>query len=217
MSLAAFQEALARRVRSPAAAGGGDRGLAVTAAVRRSWCEARTAKAGAITLSLLPTEARRRLIAEWVDLGGGAGAFRNLEAEAFLDFVAPRLPDPSHVLTLCRLEQALARAAVAVDFGAPPLPRPGARVARGRWASLVRFGCEPVALIEAALGGPEPPPLEPRSRPVFVAPGIKGRLRPAIGPEAALWATLKEPQPWREAQRLCDLRALLAEGVVEAV
>ena len=36
----------------------------------------------------------------------GAPVYGEMTVGAFLDFIAQRLPDPSHVLTLCRLEQA---------------------------------------------------------------------------------------------------------------
>ena len=60
MNLVDYQQDLARSVMAgPGDANGVDRGVAVTAEVRRSWCEARTVKAGPITLSVLPINLRR--------------------------------------------------------------------------------------------------------------------------------------------------------------
>src|SRR5205823_2130022 len=59
-------------------------GFRFTRRVQRSWCIARTASTAPLTLSLLPVEQRRRLVGNWVDMGGGKAFDPASEAEAFL-------------------------------------------------------------------------------------------------------------------------------------
>jgi hypothetical protein len=80
-------------------------GFCFTRRGQRSWCEGRTAQTAQLTLSILSTEQRRQLVDDWVDAGGGAAFDPASEAEAFLEFVAGRLSDPSHAMTVCRMEQ----------------------------------------------------------------------------------------------------------------
>jgi hypothetical protein len=51
-------------------------GFCFTRRIQRSWCIARTASATQLTLSLLPVEQRRRLIDDWVNVGGGRDDLR---------------------------------------------------------------------------------------------------------------------------------------------
>jgi hypothetical protein len=76
--------------------------------------------AGRSVLALIPNPERQRLIAEYVDQGGGLAMFEAVENAAFLDFLVPRLPDPSHALSLCRMGQALARARLAAETFVEP-------------------------------------------------------------------------------------------------
>ena len=95
-------------------------GYRFTVGVQRSWCVGRAARAGYLTLSTFPVALRSALLDEWVNSGGGTSSFFAAEGDALLDFIANRLPDPSHELTLCRLEQATLRANDgAIDFRAP--------------------------------------------------------------------------------------------------
>ena len=50
-----------------------------------------------------------RLIDDWIACGGGTSSFEAIEAEAMLEFIAGRLPTPSHEWTVCRFEQAAMR------------------------------------------------------------------------------------------------------------
>src|SRR5215470_12488389 len=120
MSLAGYQHALgtsirmrARDARAPASGGAAlandltrresaslevilaSPGFDLTVAVQRSWCESRAATTARQTLSVLPAEQRQRLLREWVTTGGGTRSFVASEAEAFLEFIARRLPEPS--------------------------------------------------------------------------------------------------------------------------
>jgi hypothetical protein len=51
-------------------------------------------------LALLPDLEKRRVVSDYVDQGGGLALFLAAESEAFLAFLADRLPDPSHALTI---------------------------------------------------------------------------------------------------------------------
>jgi hypothetical protein len=52
-------------------------------------------------LTLLSDVERRRVVGDYVDQGGGLALFLAAESEAFLAYLAPRLRDPSHALTIC--------------------------------------------------------------------------------------------------------------------
>jgi len=98
-------------------------GFHFTATVRRSWCEGRTMIAARAVLTLVPDTERRRLVAEYVDAGGSLAMFSPTENAAFLEFLAPRLPDPSHGLSLCRMDQAMTRARSGSETFVPPKSR----------------------------------------------------------------------------------------------
>jgi hypothetical protein len=191
-SLAAFQSGLGRALlgedtcpidpHSP--------GFRFTMTVRRSWCEGRSMIAARAVLKLMPDGDRQRLLDDYVDQGGGLAWFQATESERFLAFLAPRLPDPSHALTICRMSQALARARLGTSTFKPPGLRVGAEpVCRGPHAGLVWFYAEPGAVMMALNGG-QTPPLGPPSHPVLFAPGIDNLFRLATQAETALWANL---------------------------
>lgn len=100
-------------------------------------------------LTLVPEAERRRLVAEYVDQGGGLAMLLPSESAAFLDFLAPRLPDPSHALSLCRMDQALQRA----RLGSETFVEPEARTVRGRieTADRARIQREAWACLERAV------------------------------------------------------------------
>lgn len=215
MNLADYQVALAGAVMG----GGGDAvprsaGLAATAKVRRSWCEARAAKAARLTLSMLHSELRADLIAGWVDQGGGAAAFHTLEAETFLPFIARRLTNPSHALAVCRLDAALARATAARAGFAPAADQSG-RLGRGDGASLVMLTAQPEWLLSAVLGQASAPPLTRQRFPVLAAPGITGLLRPASSGEVVLWRRLAQPAARSALGGGAGIDRLLSEGVLD--
>jgi hypothetical protein len=210
-SLAAFQSELGRALlgedtcpidsQSP--------GFRFTMTVRRSWCEGRSIMAARAVLTLMPGDDRERLVREYVDHGGGLAWFQATESERFLAFLALKLPEPSHALTICRMSQALAQAHLGASTVVPPGKQvEGGPVNRGPHAALVWFYADPDAVIEALNGG-QLPPVGPPSHAVLFAPGIKGLFRVAAEAEAALWATL----------RVADappavVSALLMEGVL---
>jgi len=123
-------------------------GFRFTATVRRSWCEGRTMIAARAVLTLVPDTERRRLVAEYVDAGGGLAMFLPTENEAFLEFLEPRLPDPSHALSLCRMGQAMNRARMGAEASPPRESREiRERIEHEAWGcverSVVRLaGCE---------------------------------------------------------------------------
>ena len=164
-------------------------GFRFTMTVRRSWCEGRSVIAARSVLKLTPDSDRQRLVSEYVDQGGGRAWFQATESEQFLEFLAPRLPDPSHAQTICRMSQALAKSRLGALTFVPPGPRVGVGpLERGRHAELVWFYADPGEVMMALNGG-NLPPLGPPSHAVLIAPGIENLFRIATEAEAALWAT----------------------------
>jgi hypothetical protein len=169
-------------------------GFRFTRHVQRSWCRGRSAEAAQLTLSLLPIERQRQLVGDWVDAGGGRALDPASEAVAFLEFVAHRLTDPSHALTVCRMQQAAYRASEVVLRFRPPDPSllddPQAILRAGSGAALVRFLTEPQRLF-AAIQAKEPlPPLSEPHFPVLFAPGLPALYRAATNDEEAIWENL---------------------------
>jgi len=241
MSLIAFQTALGRTVRARKETQSSYDGLELseqewrnlvrvfsssgfraTANIQRSWCESRAATGAQLTLSILPLAQRRELIREWVDGGGGTDSFFAFEAAAFLQFIAQRIPDPSHALSLCRLEQAVLRAeAVAAQFVPPDvalLDQPDCMVRASPHAAFVAIFAELDQLLLAIEGqGPVPPLSEPHM--LLVAPGLPGLARPADTAEVALWRSLAEPQSiatlLRQGNELASIETLWTAGAME--
>jgi hypothetical protein len=243
MSLIAFQTALGRavRARTPAQAACDDldlspqerqrlaclvesNGFRATATIQRSWCESRAAGGARLTLSVLPLAARRELVREWVDGGGGTHSFFTTEAEAFLAFLVQRLAEPSHAMSLCRLEQAVLRAEAAAAQFEPRqlavLDEPECVLRTSPHAALVVLFAELEQLLAAIEGRGLVPPLSHESV-LLVAPGVPGLARPAEETEAALWRSLVEPQSIaalrRHGHERDTIEALRDAGAVEAV
>ena len=199
------------------------RGFRFTARIQRSWCEARAARGARLALSILPPEQRRHLVSEWVDRGGGTNSFFLAEADGFLEFLAQRLPDPSHALSLCQFERAVLRAEAAATtsaaLGGACLDDPACMLRSGRHAALVSFFADPDRLLAALEGESALPPLSTTQWPVLVAPGMPGLARPADAAELALWQALDEPSPVAVLQRQGHSRgaieSFLASGAAE--
>jgi hypothetical protein len=172
-------------------------GFRFTARIQRSWCEARAARGARLALSILSPAKRRQLVGEWVDCGGGTNSFFLAEADGFLDFLAQRLPNPSHALSLCRFEQAVLRAeAAAASFASPDgacLDDPACMLQSGRHAALVHLFTEPDRLLAALEGEGALPPLSTMQCRVLIAPGLTGLARRSDATERALWHALAEP------------------------
>jgi hypothetical protein len=209
-SLASFQSELGRALLGEDACpiDRHSAGFRFTMKVRRSWCEGRSMIAAREVLKLIPESDGRRLAGDYVDQGGGLEWFLTTESERFFAFLAARLPDPSHALTICRMAQALAKAQLGAETFTPPGPRAGTvRVGRGSEASLVWFHADPAAVLSALNGG-KCPPVGPPDHPVLIAPGLPNLFRMATAAEAALWARLP-------AAASPDLTGpLLAEGAL---
>ena len=224
MSLLDYQLALGRAVRFPSAedplrdldADPGEcaslkaiiesRGFRFTVGVQQSWNVGRATDAARYTLSVLPIEQRRSLINEWVNTGGGTASFFASEAEAFLDFIAGHLPNPSHALTMSQVERATLRAREGSDHFVPPalsaLNAPDCVLVAGRFAAMVQFWTDPRLLLAAVAGHPLPP-LSGDATSVLFAPGLDGLFRIATPEENALWERLATPT---------SLTTLLCEG-----
>ncbi len=174
-----------------------DPDFAFTRSVRHSWCVGRTNALARLTLSVLPEPAARQLVDDWVARGGGASLDPMSEAEGFFEFAAGYLEDPSHALTICRMEQAALRANCAVlAFVAPDpsrLDQAGAVVGRGSGAALVRFFAPPERLLACVSARQLLPPLAEESVPVLFAPGLAQFCRPATAPEVGVWERLDAP------------------------
>jgi hypothetical protein len=76
----------------------------------RPWRPGRTMFSAPMILQLIPAADRQRLTAEYVDRGGVWPVSSSPENARLLEFLASRLPAPSHSLNLCRMEVALTRA-----------------------------------------------------------------------------------------------------------
>ena len=176
-----------------------------------------------LTLSILSTEQRRQLVNDWVDAGGGVAFDPASEAEAFLEFVAGRLNDPSHAMTVCRVEQAAYRAGGAALWFRLPEPsaldHPGAVLCAGKDAALVRFFAEPQRLFASIAAKAPLPPLSDKCFLVLFAPGLPMLCRDANNEGAAIWGKLAHPIP---VEQLFDftkpaIGALFRIGAVELV
>jgi hypothetical protein len=211
-SLAAFQSDLGRALRGEDACpiNPHSAGFRFTMQVRHSWRRGRAMLAARTVLSALGDDERQNLLDEYVDHGGGLEMFLAAEAECFLAFLEPRLPEPSHALTLCHMQQALYQAREGASTFAPSQHRVGAGlVRRGRYGALIRFHADPGALLTALNGGALPP-VGPPDHAVLFGPGLPNLFRPATDAEAQLWERL----PLTNASPALIV-PLLTEGVVE--
>ena len=198
-------------------------GFEFTLGVQRSWCVGRATRAGSFSFSVLSKEQRRQLLDEWVEAGGGTSSFFAAESEALLEFVAGRLPHPSHELTACRFEQATLRANQrSVDFQAPDsgiLSAAGCAVSRGRYAAMVEFYGEPSEIVQALVKNEALPPISADTTNMLFGPGLDRLCRVASARETELWQRLTETMPLSdilgEGYHRDDLSPLLREGVVE--
>lgn len=208
MSLAAYESALGARIRRDVTAIGRltryerdcvDRvastpGFRLTVDVQRSWCAGRAASIARQTLSMLEPSARDRILRHWTERGGGASAFVESEAEALFEFIAASLEEASDVLTMCRMEQAVHRAAAyAPRFVRTARNRVGddAIVARSAHAALVAN--------------------------LIFAPGIDGLVRRATDAEMSLWQALAVPMRGCDYGEPAVLADLIDAGAIEVM
>lgn len=242
MGLLDFQTAMGRLVRAP---DGGDplrslhldereraslaalkqsSGYQFTVGVQRSWCVGRATNAGYLTLSILDPEVRSRVLDEWTNSGGGTSSFFAAETEAFLDFIAQRLPDPSHELTVCRLEQATLRANEGASTFTQRDPAlvdaPECMLRRGRHAGVVMFYGEPDRILNALVNHERLLPVSDAAVVTMLfGPGLEGLCRPASQLEIALLARVGSGVElsvlMREGWRLEEIKAMLRAGFVE--
>lgn len=223
MSLRDFQAALGASIRSGTAPDTvtDGAGFRFTLHVQRSWCRGRAAKSARLTLSILDVDLRERLLDTWVASGGGAASVLTAEADAFLDFIASHLPEPSHALTICRLEQATLRASEGTATRSPCLPQPDSllhRLHTGRHAAIVHFHADPDQLFAAVGSGTSagtraalPPVTAEPVVSILFAPGLNGLSRVATAEEVALWNRLRTAPP-STPSRPTTIAALLDEG-----
>jgi hypothetical protein len=241
MALLDFETALGRLVRQPKSAAAlrllhlddseiscletlkASAGFRFTTEVQRSWCVGRAARAGFFTLSILPKDVRDEVLDAWTEAGGGTSSFFAAEAEAFLEFIAGRLPDPSHELTACRFEQATLRANERRKSFTPPDPDLLADsrcvLRRGRHAGMVAFYGDPHRIIEALVKHQPLPPAPSNVTTMLFGPGLAQSCRMASQREVAIWQTLQTPVPFftllGEAYRRDELARMLQDGIVE--
>jgi hypothetical protein len=243
MALRDFQTALGRLVRAPDGRDplGGlcldererasietlshSAGFRFTVDVQRSWCVGRAMNAGTMTLSILAEDVRRQLLEAWTNAGGGTSSFFAAEADALFDFIAARLPDPSHELTACRFEQATLRAnEKAPVFTPPELVAPDAprcALRRGLYAGMVLFHGDPAAILDALLTAKPLPPISAETNPILLSPGLDRLWRPASRSEVELWDRLAAPSSFlallQEGFLRDTIESLLRAGALEYV
>jgi hypothetical protein len=150
---------------------------------------------------MLPIEQRRRVVGNWVEAGGGKAFDPASEAEAFLEYVARHLTDPSHSMSVCRMEQAAFRASeTALEFKPPDLAlldAPTVKLRAGRGATMVRFFSEPKRLFDAIALKQVLPALSDVPFPVLFAPGLPKLYRAAREEEVVMWDRLARlVDPW---------------------
>jgi hypothetical protein len=106
-----------------------------------------TILSGVMILQLVPDTLRQRLIADFVEHGGGWPVLSAAENITLLQFLALRLPDPSHAYSLCRMEIALACASTGAEIFVEPEYRSvqgqskrdmAARIEAEAWACIQR-------------------------------------------------------------------------------
>lgn len=206
--LAEFQSALPLALKGhdacpidPASAG-----FRFTTTVRRSWSEGRTMIAARRVLMLLPDAERCRLVAEYAESASGLGMLPPTENTAFLEFLAPRLPDPSHALSLCRMGQALNRARPGSDKpDAPQRATTRSGMERAILDSIEReaWGCIERSLVGWSVPADRRCIEDPAERAVAttvwdrVDHGTWGSAEPGVGEcaERAIWERI-EHEAW---------------------
>lgn len=194
-----------------------------TVRVQRSWCVGRAAKAAYLTLSILPCSHRELLLQEWVDSGGGTHSFVGAESASFLEFIANRLADPSHELTICRMELAALRSSEgSLRFTSPApsrLDSPGCLLQRGRFAGVVRFYAEPQQVLSAFAKREPRPPISTDATSLLFGPGFDRLYTKAVARELALYERLQSLAPAtqliREGFDRETILRLLDAGVLE--
>jgi hypothetical protein len=171
---------------------------------------------------MLDKDEQARMLEQWVNAGGGRSSFIESEADRFLDFVADHLPDPSHELTICRMEQGLLCARRGADSfdtrSSLEMNRADCAVCRGRNASVVVFHAEPSVLL-SALGKKPLPPLSPYMVSVAFAPGLDRFFRIATAEEVKIWERLGKPASvhdlLKEGHRQKMIETMFLEGFVD--
>ncbi len=178
------------------------KGLRLTRAIRRSWCDGRTAKASRLTLMALPFALRKKFISDWVDNGGGTSSFFSKEGEAFLEFILPLLADPSHERSICLFELAIMRLANSLSEFSPPDEtrdiEPNAILQFNKLSSMVDFYCEPLDLLIAIEQGDVLPPVSIETTKLLVAPGLPGFCQIATVAEIKIIGRLSKPARLQE-------------------
>jgi hypothetical protein len=211
-TLAAFQAGIGRALLGEASCpiDPASPGFRFTLSVRRSWCKGRSIMAARAVLEALPDEESQRLVSEYLEQGGGSEVSLAIENERFLQFLLPRLPDPSMALSICRMNQALNLARRgAMNFSPPELRNPDAPVVRGQYASLVWYRTGPHEAPMPPAGEKSLSAESPESAVLF-APGLPNLFRLASQAEAGFWRAL----PAIDAPRGL-IASLLRDGVIE--
>jgi len=198
------------------------RGLPFTIDVQRSWCKGRARDAAYMTLSLLPEHDQQQLLSQWVERGGGTSSFFANEADAFLEFIATQLESRTHALSICRMEQAVHRAARGnAEATTPPAYDALSQqtvLAINRHSTLVEFYCNPDHLFAALSKHSSLPDVENQPVALLFAPWIPGYFRYAQDFEIKLLARLRRlftvSDLLSEGHTLHELSNLINEGVL---
>ena len=202
-------------------------GFKCYAGIQRSWCMGRSAKSARLTLSVLAADKRQFLLDQWVEAGGGTHSFYEVESESFLEFISQQLPDPSHELTVCHLEQATLRANLGIAelpaspaaSDASPLINLTRIVRRGAYAQLVCVHGDPQALLVSIEKNEPLPPLSANLVHLMFSPGLPHLWHEPSTEELDIWKSLATPVP---AAKLIDaghspdtIERLWRQGTIE--
>lgn len=197
-------------------------GLKLTSDIQQSWSRGRPVLAAQLTLSLMQKTERDLHIDEWLASGNRSGFFFSTVALNFLTYLGERLPDPSHILSICQFELAAIKAQLGAlsSGGSNTTTENGSEIflRAGPYASLVSFHTDPSLLLDAVSSGRPLPELEDHERYLLFAPGIPGLFRYADEFDAAIWRLISKPTAASWLRRKwpdVSLDAFLWEGVTE--
>jgi hypothetical protein len=198
------------------------RGLPFTIDVQRSWCKGRARDAAYMTLSLLSESAQQQLLERWIERGGGTASFFSNEAETFLEFIASYLVSHTHEMSICRMEQAVHRAARgSAENSAPPVMAVMSHdslLAVSRYSSLVEFYCDPEQLFFSLNNNSPLPGVEKQAIMLLFAPWLPGYFRYAQKAEVSLLSSMrgmvKISELFAEGHDLQCIDALVNAGAI---
>jgi hypothetical protein len=173
--------------------------------------------AAPLTLSMLPDEARRTLVDDFVESSTRQSPSFVREAVRFLDFLVARHPRVPHLPELAAFERATLVLSESLALGAPvrPAPELPPAVVRNPLASVIAFAAPPDEIFAALVADRPLPAAGSAEHWLLVAPNLPNLARPASAFEAWVFEEAQQPvRPFRHAAVLGLWRsgALVAAG-----